>query len=97
MFKAFSTDALMSTNGVTSGGVTLVVAGSLVLVETLGVPLCLDGLSYSASSSPSVVPDPVTLVAPDRISKLAIFMNPLDYCIPSITVFTVLTAAIQSE
>ena len=42
LVKASSIDALSSTNGVTSGGVTLLVPGGFVLVETQVLTLCLD-------------------------------------------------------
>ena len=45
LVKASSIDAPPSTNGVTSGGVTLLVPGSLVLVETRVLPLGLDDSS----------------------------------------------------
>ena len=55
--KTSSIDAPFSTIGATSGGVTLFVPGSLVLVENRAVPLCFEGPSYSASNSLFVVPD----------------------------------------
>ena len=42
LVRVSSIDAPFSTNGVTSGGVTLSVPGSLVLVETRVLILCLD-------------------------------------------------------
>ena len=42
LVKASSIDALLITNGVTSGGVTILVPGSFVPVETRVLPLCLD-------------------------------------------------------
>ena len=42
LVKASSIDASLSTNRVTSGGVTLSVPGNSVLVETRVLPLCLD-------------------------------------------------------
>ena len=68
------------TNGVSSGGVTLFVKGSLVLVETRGSPLCLECLLYSAYKSLSVVPGLVNLVASACLSKLASVRNSLECC-----------------
>ena len=87
-----SIDAPLSTNGVTGGGITLFVPGSLVLIETRAVPLCREGSSYYASSSRCVVPDPVTLVVADCMSDLVNVVSCLDCCIPSIILFMVLIA-----
>ena len=91
LVKFSSIDALLSTNGVASGGGTLFVPGSLVLVEARAVPLCLEGPSKQASSFPSVVPDPVTLVVPHCMFELVIAINSLDCCIPLMFLYMALT------
>ena len=92
LVKEFSTDAPLSTNGVTSGGNNLFVPGRSVLAVIRALHLYLEVPSYYASSSLSVVPDTVTLVVADCMSDLVIVMNSLDCCIPSKVFIMVLTA-----
>ena len=62
LFKASSSAAPLSMSGVTSGGVTLSVPGSFVLVEIRALTLCLDVLSLSISGSANALPSPLVLL-----------------------------------
>ena len=61
LVKASSIDAPFSTNGVTSGGVTLSIPGSLVLVEIRALIFRLDVFSLSTSGSAGALLSPVFL------------------------------------
>ena len=56
LFKASSNDAPFSTSGITSGGVTLSIPGSFVLVEIRALILFLDVFSLSTSGSADALP-----------------------------------------
>ena len=79
LFKASSHAAPLSTSGVTSGGVTLSVPGSFVLVEIRALTLCLDVFSLSTSGSANAFPSPLFLLSPVRASKFVILARPLDW------------------
>ena len=91
LVKASSIDALLSTNGVTSGGVTLSVSGSLVLVETRVLVLCLDVFSLSASRSAGALHSPVFQFFPVRISKFVMFTKSPDWPDPFAVLLIVFT------
>ena len=79
LFKASSSAAPLSTSGVTSGGVTLSVPGSFVLVEIRALTLCLDVFSLSTSGSANALPSPLFLLSPVCGSEIVIIAKPLDW------------------
>ena len=85
LFKASSNYAPFSTSGVTSGGVTLSIPGSLVLVEIRALILCLDVSSLSTSGSADAALSPMFLFSPVRVSEFVIFTKSLDW--PDVFVF----------
>ena len=88
-------DALSSTHGVTSRGVTLLVPGSLMLVDTRVLPLSVSSLSASGSIVGLV--GPVFLLSSDCTSEFVMITNSLDYCDASMVLFFVLTTPNWSE
>ena len=83
-----SIDAPFSTNGVTSGGVTLSISGSLVLVEIRVLILC----HYVFSGSADALLSPVFLLCPVRISDFVIFTKSLDWLDSFVALLIVLTS-----
>ena len=79
LFKASSSAAPLSTRGVTSGGVTLSVPGSFVLVEIWALTLCLDVFSLSTSGFADALPSPLFLLSPVCGSQFVIIAKPLDW------------------
>ena len=79
LLKASSSAAPLSTSGVTSGGVTLSVPGSFVLVEIRALTLCLDVFSLSISGSANALPSPLFLLYPVCGSELVIIAKSFDW------------------
>ena len=79
LFKAYSNDAPFSTRGVTSGGVTLSIPGSFVLVEIRALILCLDVFLLSTSGSADALPSPMFLFYPVCVSKFVVPARSLDW------------------
>ena len=79
LFKASSSAAPLSTSGVTSGGVTLSVPGSFVLVEIRALTLCLDVFSLSISGSANALPSPLVLLSPVCGSELVVIAKSFDW------------------
>ena len=91
LVKASSIDAQFSTNGVTSGGFTLSIPGSLVLVEIRALILCLDVFSLSTSGFAGALLSPVLLFSPFRISEFVIFTKSPDWPDAFVVLLIVLT------
>ena len=91
LFKASSNHALFSTSGVTSGGVTLSVPGSFVLVEIRALFHCLDVFSSSTSGSADALPSPMFIFSPVRVSEVFIFTKSLDWPDVFVSLLIVLT------
>ena len=91
LVNTYSIDAPLSTNGVTSGGVTLSIPGSLALVEIRALILCLDVFSLSTSGSAGALLSPVFLFSPVRISEFVMFTKSPDWPDPFVVLFIVLT------
>ena len=91
LFKASSIDAPFYTSGVTSGGVTLSLPVSLVLVEIRVLILCLDVFSLSTSESTYALLSPVFLFSPVRISEFVILTKSLDWLDVFVVLLIVLT------
>ena len=89
--KASSIDAPLSTKGFTSGGVTLSIPGSLVLVEIRAVILCLDVFALSTSGSAGALLSPVFQFSPVRISEFVILTKSPDWPDAFVVLLIVLT------
>ena len=79
LFKASSNDAPFSTSGVTSGGVTLSIPGSFLLVKILALILCLDVFPLSTSGSADALPSPMFLFSQVRLSEFVLLTKSLDW------------------
>ena len=91
LFKASSIDAPLSTSGVTSGGVTLSIPCSLVLVEIRALILCLGVFSLSTSGSADALLSPVFLLSPVRTYEFVILTKSLDWPDVFVVLLIVLT------
>ena len=96
-FRQFWSNVTLSTNGVTSAGVTLLVPGSLVLVMTRVLPLFLDVSSESSSGFVAGLLGPVFLFLLGCISEFVMITNSPDCCYPSMVLLFVLTTPNRSE
>ena len=90
LVKASSIYAPFSTNGVTSGGVTLWIPGSLVLVDIRALILCLDVFSLSTSGSAGALLSLVFLLSPLRTSEFVIFTKSPECSDPFVVLLIVL-------